>query len=128
MVMEGTHMRALVVGSNRAFETKVLSCLTAHPDIEVVGVVADGREGVRLAKQLLPDLVISEYDMPDMTGLALTRALKNSDIPPPAIVIVSWSDRLHAGQLAYQAGADGYLARTTLGQLDPLIGKLEQYG
>lgn len=120
-------MRALVVGNDRIFEQKVLACLEAYPDIEVVGVVGDGREGVRLAKKLLPDLVITQYDMPGMTGLALTRALKHDDIPPPAVVIVSWTDSPYYGQLAYQAGADGYLARTTLGQLDPLVGKLKAH-
>lgn len=119
-------MRALVVGNNRAFESNVVSCLEAHPDIEIVGVVGDGKEGIRLAKQLLPDLVITQFDMPDMTALALTRALKTDGIPPPAVVIVSWTDSPYYGQLAYQAGADGYLARTTFGQLDPLVGKLKQ--
>lgn len=123
---EGAYMRALVVGNNRAFENKVLTCLKRHPDIEVVGVVGDSKEGVRLAKQLRAELVITQFDMPDMTGLALTRALKDSDIPPPAVVIVSWTDKPHEGQLAYQAGADGYLARTTLGQLEPLVEKLTE--
>jgi len=119
-------VRALVVGNNRTFESNVVSCLEAHPDIEIVGVVGDGKEGIRLAKQLLPDLVITQFDMPDMTGLALTRALKNDGIPPPAIVIVSWTDSPYYSQLAYQAGADGYLARTTLGQLEPLVEKLKE--
>jgi DNA-binding NarL/FixJ family response regulator len=107
------------------FESSVLACLEAYPDIEIVGIVGDGKEGIRLAKQFLPDLVITQFDMPDMTALALTRALKNDDIPPPAIVIVSWNGSPYYSQLAYQAGADGYLARTTLGQLDPLVGKLK---
>lgn len=120
-------MRALVVGNNQEFENTVVACLEHYPDIEIVGIVGDGKEGVRLAKQFHPDLVITQFDMPDMTGLALTRALKHDGIPPPAVVIVSWRDSPYYGQLAYQAGADGYLARTTLGQLEPLVGKLKAH-
>jgi two-component system, NarL family, response regulator DesR len=119
-------MRALVVGNNWAFENKVLACLEAHPDIEILGVVGDGKEGIRLAKQFSPDLVITQFDMPDMTALALTRALKSDGIPPPAVVIVALSDDPSYGRLAYQAGADGYLARTTFGQLEPLVERLKE--
>lgn len=119
-------MRALVVGSDKTFESKVISCLEADPDIEIVGVASDGREGVRLAKEFWPDLVITQFDMPDMTGPALTRALKGDGIPPPAVIIVSMTDSPHFGQLAHQAGADGYLPKTALGLLNPLIKKLKE--
>ena len=119
-------MRALVVGNDRIFESTVIACLENHRDIEIVGIVADGKEGVRLAKQFLPDLVITQFDMPDMTALALTRVLKSDGTSPPAIVIVSWTDSPYYGRLAYQAGADGYLARTTLGQLEPLVVRLTE--
>jgi len=119
-------MRALVVGNGRAFEDKVISCLQADPDIEIVGVASDGTEGVRLAKQFLPELVITQFDMPDMTGPALTRILKGDGIPPPAVVIVSMTDAPHYSALAHLAGADGYLASTTFGQLDPLVKRLKE--
>src|SRR5579885_1384567 len=124
--MEVVLMRALVVGNSRVFEDKVISCLEAHPDIEIVGIAIDGREGVRLAKQFLPDLVITQFVMPDMTGPALTRALKRDGIPPPTVVIVSMTDAPHYSLLAHLAGADGYLARTSFGQLDPLVEKLKE--
>lgn len=117
-------MRALVVGSNRAFEDNVVSYLKANPDIELVGVATDGREGIRLAKDFLPDLVITLFDMEDMTGPALTRALKSDGIPPPVVVIVSMTDSPLFGQLAHQAGADGCLAMTSFGQLDRLVMRL----
>jgi len=118
-------MRALVVGSNRELESKVLSYLENDPDIQIVGTTSDGREGIKLAKQFVPDLVIAQFDMPDMTGPALTRILKNDGIPPPVIVVVSLTDNPYYGQLAYQAGADGYVALTAFGQLDPLLKKLK---
>ncbi len=118
-------MRALVVGNSRVFESKVISCLEADPEIEVVGITSQGREAVRLAEQFEPHLVITEFDMPDMTGPDLTRVLNTDRIPPPAVIVVSSTDDPYKGQLAHRAGADGFVASTMWGQLEPLVRRLK---
>jgi len=70
--------------------------------------------------------VITQFDMGDMTGPALTRTLKSDGFPPPAVIIISRTDAHHCGQLAYRSGANGYLTHSTWGLLAPLIEKLKQ--
>lgn|GEM_PF-6010308 len=117
-------MRALVVGHSSIFENKVVSCLQAFPDIELVGIAGDGAEGISLAQQFLPELVVAQFDLPDMSGAGLTRVLKADSISPPAVILVSPTDDPRCGQLAYQAGADGHVTRPALGQLEPLVESL----
>ena len=55
--------------------------LEAQKDIVVVGEAADGRETVRLVKQLHPDVVIMDIAMPEFNGIAATQRIKDSTHP-----------------------------------------------
>jgi DNA-binding NarL/FixJ family response regulator len=88
--------------------------LEAQKDIIVVGEAADGRETVRLAKQLHPDVVIMDIAMPQFNGIAATQRIKDCS-PSVSVIILS----MHASNeyifRALQAGASGYLLKESAG-------------
>lgn len=93
----------------------ILYRLAQADDIEVVGVVDDGRELVRRYRQLKPDVVLSDLRMPGMDGLEALGAIKEAD-PDARVVILSAFDdgKLVADSVA--AGAVGYLMKSLPGR------------
>jgi DNA-binding NarL/FixJ family response regulator len=102
----------------------MVASLQTVPQIEVAGVAPNGRLGVKIIKQIAPELVVTQFNMPDMTGPALTRAVKTDGIPPPIVVIISLNDNPEYPQLAERADADGYLSHSNMDQFVPLVKKL----
>ena len=71
-------IRILLVDDHTLFRSGLKALLSRQSDFEVVGEAADGLEGVKLAEQLKPDLVLLDLDMPVMRGTeALAQMLEN---------------------------------------------------
>ncbi|MCL1692375.1 MAG: response regulator transcription factor, partial [Actinomycetia bacterium] len=82
------------------------------PDIEVVGQAENGREAVRLARELEPDVCLFDIRMPEMDGLEATRILAGPDVEDPmAIVIITTFDLDEYVHGALRAGARGFLLK-----------------
>ena len=113
------------MGSYSALVRAVVSCLKSQPAVEVVGTATNGRRGLVLAKELKPDLIVTQFNMPDMTGPALTRAVKSNGASP-IVIIISVKNLPARRILAQQAGADVYLPRSELDELSPLVRKLTE--
>jgi DNA-binding NarL/FixJ family response regulator len=86
--------------------------LEAEPDIAIAGEAETGRQAVRLAKELKPDVVVMDIAMPLLNGLEATRQILK-DIPSARVLILSaYSDDDYVHQSA-EAGAAGYLLKQT---------------
>ena len=86
--------------------------LATQRDIEVVGEAADGHEAVRLAQQMMPDVVLMDIRMPALDGLAATRviAAMNSAWPVRVVILTTYDlDEYVFDALA--AGASGFLLK-----------------
>ena len=87
-------IRVLIADDQPIVRTGLTMLLDAQPDIEVVGAAADGREAVRLALQLRPDVGLFDIRMPLMDGIEATRRLAGPDVtdPLPIVVITGYPD------------------------------------
>ena len=108
-------IRVLLVDDSRAFLDSAADLLARSLHVQVVGRASNGAEGVRLARELSPDLVLMDMAMPGMSGLLATRYIKLQP-RPPRVVIVSFHDQSAYRLNAAQAGADGFIAKDTFGE------------
>lgn len=88
--------------------------LEAQPDIEVVGDAADGREAVKLATLLEPDIVIIDITMPELNGIEATYQIRQL-CPSTRIIILSMHANTRHIARALEAGAQGYLIKESAG-------------
>ena len=103
-------IRVLLADDHTLVLAGIRGLLTRLADVEVVGEAADGREALRLAEALRPDIVLLDIAMPGMNGLEVAQRLADAD---PAIRVVILS--MHASEeyvlRALRAGAAGYLLK-----------------
>jgi len=88
--------------------------LEQNAGLQVVGEAADGEEAVRLAGELLPDVVVMDVRMPKRNGIEATRAIKAAYPDMRVLVLSAHEDETYVLPLL-EAGADGYLLKTTSG-------------
>jgi DNA-binding NarL/FixJ family response regulator len=82
----------------------------ADPDFSVVGNARDGRTALRMAKQLLPDVVVLDISMPEMNGIEVATALLAEQPECRVLVLTVHEDRAYLRQLV-EVGVSGYLLK-----------------
>lgn len=103
-------IRVLVADDHPLFREGVVHSLAAEPDMHIVAQAASGEEALRLARDLLPDVVLLDIAMPGWDGLATAAKLATA-CPATKIVmltVVEDEDKLLA---AFKAGARGYVLK-----------------
>ncbi|TML67213.1 MAG: response regulator [Actinobacteria bacterium] len=116
-------VRVVIADDDRAFAELLRSSLTAHAEIDVVGVAKDGVEAFDLANVLKPDLVVLDVGMPRVDGIEAARRIRQ--LPkPPRVVLITGEDSPTGNRRAYAAGASAYLRKTTdvAAMLDLVVG------
>ena len=88
--------------------------LGREPGFRVIGVAADGREAVREVKRLLPDIVIMDIVMPELSGIDAAAQIRDQCEPTKVIMLSMHSTVEHIFR-ALQAGALGYLLKGSAG-------------
>jgi DNA-binding NarL/FixJ family response regulator len=104
--------RVLLVDDDPLVRSALRLMLGGHDDLEVVGEAVDGRDGVRRAAELAPDVVLMDIRMPRLNGLEATRELLAGTDPPMVIVLTTFDADQHVVE-ALAAGADGFLLKDT---------------
>ncbi len=84
--------------------------LERSPDLEVVGEAADGREAVKLATELSPDVVVMDIAMPQLNGIEATAQIVKRSPKTGVVILSMYSDEEYILR-ALTAGAKGYLLK-----------------
>lgn len=108
-------IRVLIADDHAVMRDGLTALLGANPDIAVVGAVANGREAVRLALELKPDVAIMDVTMPDLNGIEATRLLRER-CPETRVVMLSMHSSSEHVYRALEAGATGYLLKESAGE------------
>ncbi|PSJ37935.1 response regulator transcription factor [Allosphingosinicella deserti] len=95
--------QALVLGA-------IASLLALEPDLEIVGRAADGPQALELVRGLQPDILLSDIEMPGLTGIEVAARLKDCGVPTRVLIVTTFG---RAGYLrrAIDAGVCGYLLK-----------------
>lgn len=99
--------RVLIVDDHPVFCQGLRRILESVPDIQVVGVARDGEEALSIARELMPDVILMDINLPSMNGMQVTRLIK-AELPNIAVIMLTaYHDE---GQVlhAIRAGASAY--------------------
>ena len=103
-------MRILIADDHTLVRAGLTSLIARLPEMEVVAEAADGRQALRLVRDLQPDMVLMDIAMPGLNGLEAAERIHNIH-PQTKIIILS----MHASEeyvaQALKAGASGYLLK-----------------
>ena len=102
--------RILLVDDHALFRDGLARLINDQPDMNVIGQAADGLEAVRLVRDLDPDLIVMDINMPISDGLEATRLIRDLD-PEAKILMLTVRDEDVILFKAIKAGANGYLLK-----------------
>ncbi|WP_030910096.1 response regulator [Streptosporangium amethystogenes] len=103
-------MRVMVVDDHPMWRDGVARDL-AEAGYEVVAAVGEGRQAVRVAAAVRPELVVLDLRLPDLPGVEVARRLAAAE-PPPRVLVLSASGEQEDVLEAIKAGASGYLLKS----------------
>lgn len=103
-------IRLLLADDHPVVRKGLTSCLAQAPNVEVVGEATDGQETIRKAKELAPDLVLMDIDMPLLNGLTAADILRKEN-PAVKVLILSMHNDSEFVMRILQSGARGYVLK-----------------
>jgi two-component system response regulator DesR len=103
-------IRVVLAEDQTMLRGALASLLELEPDVTVVAQAANGREAQKLVQQHTPDVLVTDIEMPERTGLELAAALKELDCKTRVIILTTFA---RPGYLrrALDSGARGYLLK-----------------
>lgn len=107
---EPDRIRVMVVDDHGVVRSGIAAFLLAFDDLELAGEAANGVEALRVCGRLRPDVVLMDLMMPEMDGVAATRAIRESCPEVQVIALTSFPEEAMVKR-ALQAGAIGYLLK-----------------
>ena len=100
----------LIIDDHPLFREGLKAIIERDNRFEVVGEAGNGREGLRLAKELKPDLALVDMSLPDQSGIQLTRKLKNASLKT-RIMMITMHSKVDYIVKAFQVGVTGYVVK-----------------
>jgi pilus assembly protein CpaE len=125
MDMAVDKVRILIVDDIAETRENIRKLLQFESDVEVVGTARSGKEGIQLAQELDPDVVLMDINMPDIDGITATDSIRRRS-PYIQVVILSVQSDQNYMRKAMLAGARDFLTKPPLG--DELISAIRRAG
>jgi DNA-binding NarL/FixJ family response regulator len=110
----GKNISILIADDHPLVRQALKNLIETQPDMEVVAQAGNGEEAVRLAKELVPDVIIMDIGMPKMDGLEATRQIKARWPNIAILVLTVHTDQEHVLGIL-KARAAGYLTKVAIG-------------
>jgi two-component system nitrate/nitrite response regulator NarL len=105
-------VKLLLVDDHALVREGIRSSLIRYPFIAVVGEAANGKEAVRKCKELRPDIVLMDLNMPEMSGLEATPLIRKN-CPKTKIIVLTVHDTKEYVFQLLRSGAHGYVTKDT---------------
>jgi DNA-binding NarL/FixJ family response regulator len=103
--------RVLIVDDHAFIRRGVQTILHPYPEWEFCGEAENGKDAIRLADELKPEIIIMDVSMPGLNGIEATRAIRKSQ-PEVKVVLLTLHESAELLRSAFRAGARGYLLKT----------------
>lgn len=103
-------IRVLIVDDHRIVRQGLCHVCELADGLTVVGEAADGREAIKLARQLQPDVILMDINMPTLDGVQATSHIVESNPSARVIILTMYRQDRHVFE-AIKAGARGYLLK-----------------
>ena len=103
-------VRLLIADDHKIFRQGIIKLLNEEPDLQVVGEAADGREVVKKATELKPDVILMDIAMANLNGLEATKQIKKV-LPESKIIMLTMHKNEEYVLQSFQAGASGYILK-----------------
>ena len=103
-------IRLLVADDHKIFRQGITKLLEEESDLQVVGEAGDGREAVKKATELKPDLVLMDIAMANLNGLEATKQIKKV-LPETKVIMVTMHKNEEYILQSFQAGASGFILK-----------------
>ena len=103
-------IRVLLAEDQAMVRGALAALLALEPDIEVVGALAEGEGAWRELQRLRPDMLVTDIEMPGLTGLELAQRIQRHELPVKVVIVTTFA---RGGFLrrALEAGVAGYLLK-----------------
>jgi DNA-binding NarL/FixJ family response regulator len=108
-------LRVMIVDDHPAVRRSLRSLVLSRMDWEVCAEASDGRNAIEIAKQLKPDVILLDINMPVMSGIEAAPVI-HKEVPESDIYIVSQYETPDIARLATEAGAQGYIPKSEIWQ------------
>lgn len=105
-------IKVLIADDHALFREMLYHTLSEEEDISVVGEAVNGREAIQKTKEMEPDIVLLDIDMPVLNGIEATTAIKRVCPSTKVVILTALDDDSFVFQLV-RAGATGYLMKDT---------------
>lgn len=105
-------IRVLLADDHALFREGLAGIIASQPDMQVVGEASDGLEAIVKARELSPDLILMDIQMPGCDGLEATRRIKQDNAHVTIVVLTVRDDEEKLFE-AIRSGAQGYLLKSS---------------
>ncbi len=108
-------IRILLADDHALFREGLKSLLESEPDFRVIGEASDGREALRAALEVRPDVILMDIQMPGLDGVEATKEILREDPEAKVVMLTMYRQDAYVFE-AVKAGARGYLLKDASAQ------------